>query len=347
MAGRQWKKKYIFIPAILIILTSSILIVCSTTSCFASGEHDNLFSINFVNEKDGWACGYWGTIIHTTDGGKNWVQQKANVDTVLASVFFIDPEYGWIVGSDGTIIHTADGGKSWTSQKSPEKIFLTSVRFVNREKGWAAGENMTILHTADGGKTWSVQFKGEDLIFKAISFSDENNGWVVGEYGYIYHTTDGGKKWVKQAGSFGFSSETGLIEGGTYLFGLAVIDANNAWAVGIDGYVITTSDGGKTWRQINTGAPKVHLFGVAADKTGNIVITGKGLVMASDDNGKTWRTQKLSPPATYGWIYAVTPVGGRTFAACGWGGNVYMQNKADGVWNGINYQLNNMKGVQR
>jgi photosystem II stability/assembly factor-like uncharacterized protein len=291
-------------------------------------KKDDLFSVTFTDEKNGWACGYWGTILHTPDGGKTWVSQKSTTDYPLTSIHFVDPQYGWAVGDGGTILSTKDGGTTWTPQKSPEPIFLMGVYFANRQKGWAVGERMTIIATVDGGATWQTQFKGEDYVLKSVSFADEKNGWAVGEYGFIYHTTDG-KTWKHEAGSFGFSQETGQIVGGNFLFSVTAVDQKTAWAVGIDGYVTMTN--GKTWQTITTCAPKVHLFGIASDKRGNIAIVGKGTLITSSDRGKTWQTPKLTPSIEYGWLYGVS-----AHAAVGGAGAIYTHNNS-GPWTRVTY----------
>ncbi len=226
--------------------------------------YDDLFSAIFPNEKEGWASGRWGCILHTGDGGKTWVRQNTGTDLTLSSVFFMDSKHGWAVGEEGIIIHTKDGGKTWEKQKSPVRFFHMKVHFENPQKGWIASEQTHILYTEDGGKTWSIQFKDQDFILKSISFCDPLHGWAVGEFGFIYHTRNGGKTWEIQAGEYALSVSTGEIEGGTFLFDVVAINPQTAWAVGIDGYVIKTENGGKIWTQVKTGAPKTQLFCVAS-----------------------------------------------------------------------------------
>ena len=39
--------------------------------------NDDLFSVTFPTEKEGWACGRYGTILHTSDGGATWSPQAS------------------------------------------------------------------------------------------------------------------------------------------------------------------------------------------------------------------------------------------------------------------------------
>jgi photosystem II stability/assembly factor-like uncharacterized protein len=286
--------------------------------------YEDLFSVTFPNEKDGWVCGRLGAILHSSDGGKTWVRQNSGVNFTLTSIHFVDIQNGWAVGDEGTIIHTSDGGKTWEKQKSPVPFYHMKVYFASPLKGWVVSEKTHILSTDDGGKTWGIQFKDEDYILKGISFYDSLHGWAVGEYGHIYHTKNGGAEWKKQAGKFEISKENGDIEAGAFLFDVVAIDPQTAWAVGIDGYVTKTTDGGKTWKDVVTGARKTQLFFVRSDKKDTILIGGKGVFLSSSDKGKTWQTPEFKPPITYGWIYEVASRGSSGFVAVGRNGDIYL-----------------------
>jgi len=290
------------------------------------GMSEDLLSASFPTEKEGWVCGRWGTVLHTADGGKTWMLQSSGTENTLVSIHFVDPQNGWAVGEEGTILHTADGGKTWEKQKSPVPHYLMKVYFVTPSKGWIVGERTHILSTVDGGKTWNIQFKDEDFILKSISFCDELHGWAVGEYGFIYHTKDGGVTWKKQAGHFDISETTGGVEGGNFLFDITAIDPQTAWAVGIDGYVIRTLDGGKMWREVKTDAPKTQLFCVASNKAGTVLIGGNGTFLISTDNGKTWKNPKFEPPIIYGWFYGIARLASTEFVAVGWDGSIYLSD---------------------
>jgi photosystem II stability/assembly factor-like uncharacterized protein len=288
--------------------------------------NEDLLSVTFPTEKEGWVCGRWGTVLHTADGGKTWTLQLSGTENTLVSIHFVDPQNGWAVGEEGTILHTADGGKTWEKQKSPVPFYLMKVYFVTPLKGWIVGERTHILSTLDGGKTWNIQFKDEDFILKSVFFCDPYHGWAVGEYGYIYHTKDGGANWRKQAGNFDISEETGTLEGGNFLFDVIAVDPQTVWAVGIDGYVIGTVDGGKTWKEVKTGAPRTQLFCVASNRAGTVLIGGNGTILISTDNGKTWKNPTFEPSIIYGWLYGLARRGPSEFVAVGWEGSIYLSD---------------------
>lgn len=299
---------------------------------------NDLFSVSFPTGNEGWACGRWGVVLHTFDGGRNWLRQESSTDFTLSCICFVDTKYGWAVGDGGIIIKTTDGGITWTRQNGPDqendadKLFYMGVYFANASEGWIVGERTHILHTKDGGETWEIQFSEEDFILKSISFCDEKHGWAVGEYGYIYHTNNGGETWEHQAGMFEYSDESSEIVGGNFLFDVTAVSPQVAWVVGIEGYIAKTEDGGVTWRQVASGVSKRHLFGVSADGKGGVLIVGKTELLVSKDGGDNFKHAKFDPPITYGWLYRITPRGEESYTAVGKQGRIYLSDSNGESW---------------
>ncbi len=334
--GEKWLRAGLLIVALALLLCPPVFSGEGGTSQTKAGEklQEDLLSVSFPSEQQGWACGRWGTILHTDNGGGTWRSQESGTDYTLNSIFFLNKDRGWAVGDGGTIVSTTDGGKKWVKEKVPVKYFLTGVHFVNARQGWIVTEKTHILNTIDGGKTWTIGFEDGDFILKGVSFSDERNGFAVGEYGLIYHTTDGGKTWEKQAGGLGFSEETGEILGGSILFDVHAISAKSAWVAGIDGYVAKTEDAGKTWRQATAGVPNRHIFSIKGDKAKTLLIGGKGVVLFSTDQGQSWHSAKFEPSIQYSWIYKLTSLGNGKYVAVGANGAIYVSADAgpQGVW---------------
>jgi photosystem II stability/assembly factor-like uncharacterized protein len=291
---------------------------------------DDLFSVSFPTAGQGWTCGHRGAVLHTADGGKSWSRQRSGTDYTLSSIFFVDASNGWTVGDGGTILRTYDGGQTWRVQESPVPYFLMDVWFTDALTGWIVTERTTILHTADGGETWDVQFSDGDFILKAVSFADHQNGWAVGEFGYIYHTSDGGQTWEHQAGMFDISDETGEMVGGNFIFDVGAVTPQEAWVVGIDGYVARTVDGGESWQPV-AGAPRTHLFGVHALED-RILVAGDATLIETTDHGATWRDLPIAPTIRYGWLYRLGSRGKDGLVAVGMNGWIYLGYGGEEPW---------------
>ena len=320
----------------LLFITLCLLTPTAVHAQQSRVARDDLFSVSFPTEKEGWACGRYGTILHTSDGGSTWSAQSSGTTFTLSGISFSDAKNGWAVGNEGTIVHTDDGGRTWTKQESPVDHFHMDIIAINPQKGFIASERTHILATTDGGKTWEVRFEDEDYILKSISFCDEQHGWVVGEFGHTYYTGDGGESWEKQAGYYEMDWDTGLIRGDDFLFDVVAVDPKNVWAVGILGTVKRTTDGGETWEKVSLDLPKVQLYSVASDGAGMIVIGGNGLCVVSQDAGATWQPAKFEPTIEYGWIYSVEDLAPGQFAACGDEGVIY-RKRSGGTWQRVDY----------
>jgi len=309
-----------------------LMVVLPAVGWSSADRRQDLFSVSFPTKDLGWICGRWGTIMHTSDGGLQWVGQKSGTDYTLTTVRFVNQNIGWAIGDGGTILHTRDGGKTWSPQNSPVPYFLMGAYFFDENIGWIVTEKTTILYTSNGGKTWKIQFSGPDYILKRIHFCDRNNGWAVGEYGYIYHTGNGGKTWQQQAGGFDISEETGDIIAGNFLFDVLAINPTTAWVVGIDGYIAQTKNGGQSWEQFKDALPSAHLFALKVASGGTMIVAGDALLMTGTPAGHKFQPAKVDSPITYGWLYDITTRGESGFAVVGGCGWIYLSEGRESSW---------------
>jgi hypothetical protein len=213
--------------------------------------------------------------------------------------------------------------------------FHMDVTFFDSKKGFIVSERTHILATRDGGKSWTVQFSDEDYILKAVSFCDADHGWAVGEAGYTYRTSDGGENWEKQGGLYDMD-EYGEIISDPTLFDVVAVDPQTAWAVGIQGVVRKTTDGGQTWERVDIGAGQANLYTVTWLETGGLVIAGKGLCVSSKNGGKAWRKEDFEPKIDYSWLYDIGRAGQGLMVGCGDEGSIY-RKPSGSVWKRVPY----------
>jgi photosystem II stability/assembly factor-like uncharacterized protein len=60
-----------------------------------------LQDISFPDPQNGWAVGGYGTVMHTSDGGKSWEQLARPTTANLTSLAFVSDKVGYIGGSTG------------------------------------------------------------------------------------------------------------------------------------------------------------------------------------------------------------------------------------------------------
>jgi photosystem II stability/assembly factor-like uncharacterized protein len=127
--------------------------------------------------------------------------------------------------------------------------WLTGIEFVSPSQGWAVGQNV-ILATTDGGAHWRVQLSGA-LNLTLVDFVNAQDGWAAGNASLLA-TTDGGAHWTALPEPCPLIRSVHFISPST---GFAVAGGTND--AGFDpampnagGVVLTTTDGGRTWRTL-------------------------------------------------------------------------------------------------
>jgi photosystem II stability/assembly factor-like uncharacterized protein len=69
-----------------------------------------LYGVDFPVPTTGYAVGFNGYILKSTDSGNSWLQQTSGTAAFLKAVDFIDSINGYAVGDGGTILKTTNGG---------------------------------------------------------------------------------------------------------------------------------------------------------------------------------------------------------------------------------------------
>ncbi len=301
-----------------------LVLAVSVHMLTAQPTNSGLYDVAVLDTPTVIVVGGNGTILRTTDGGKNWTQ-KINSAKTFTAVHFIDKNIGWVVGEDGVIRKTTNSGRKWLRLPLNGPT-LQDVFFVNPQIGWVVGVNGVIAKTIDGGESWENQFSGTTGDFESVFFFDADTGWAVGRYPANMKTIDGGKTWLPMqtqdwdflsvffvnaekgwAVGFGQSIALSMNAGKNWTLqtpapsrlgssrGVFFIDEKDGWIVGKDptnlesGRVIATVDSGQTW-QAQIVIPNTTLWGVDfIDRENGWVVGEKGIMLKTSDGGQTWQ----------------------------------------------------------
>ncbi|MCL2657000.1 MAG: YCF48-related protein [Betaproteobacteria bacterium] len=203
-----------------------------------------LTGVSFADQKNGWAVGQWGAILHTTDGGENWTLQRTDTsqDRPLFSVHFFNEREGVAVGLWSLILVTADGGKTWDSVDpgTPPDGGRADRNLFKAFAGpngslFVAAERGAILHSEDRGRTWHyilTDYKGS--FWTGIELKS-GVLLVGGLRGTVYRSADGGQSWSAVASGVK-SSITDFVE-----------TQDKAIGVGLDGVQIESTNQGESF----------------------------------------------------------------------------------------------------
>jgi photosystem II stability/assembly factor-like uncharacterized protein len=264
-----------------------------------------------------WVAGSGGKIVRSDDAGANWQVQSSGTRAHLQSIAAWDAQRAVAVGNEGVVLMTADGGMSWRRIELPAAEVgdkLLRVRALAGGTALAVGTFGAVLKTTDYGATWWRVSKNEDIAWNDVT-ANADAYWIVGEFGRIRVSRDGGTTW-QEAGSPVKSSLTGI----------AFRDARHGVAVGLEGVVLATSDGGREWR-LASRLFKEHLYTVIAHPGGWWMVGDKSWVATGDASGRNWKTQRLGHrELAWHTDIALAPSG------------AYLAGANLGLWDGANWR---------
>jgi len=267
-----------------------------------------LHSVFFVDSLYGWAVGDFGTIIHTSDGGDNWVIQESQTDNEIVNVFFLNKNLGWASAFKysslpyGTLLlKTTDGGQNWISTLYPEEnVFITCILYLDSVNGWMGGRPHSLLKTTNGGTEWQ-QADVDTSVFAFfpvlnIQFYDENYGYACGGMfdiaGVIWRTNNGGEMWYALDPAFAPADEVHQL----HLFdSIHVMGAGGDPDFGYGAALMRTWNGGIDWDYEELGI-QGNAFDVdfRTDAEAWCPLGPQRKLIYSLDSGNTW-TQIPTP----------------------------------------------------
>ena len=144
-----------------------------------------------------------GTILTTSDKGKNWSQQTIGSNS-LRAITHITGSIFQIVGDGGTILRSTDNGATWSHIPPVTTKALNAVAFGSVNVGLAAGEAGTMLKTTDGGLSWAVQANAgiPTRNFYGVAMLGEDTATAVGDSALFRYTNDGTNWKTKKDSNF-------------------------------------------------------------------------------------------------------------------------------------------------
>ena len=267
-----------------------------------------LHDVHFVDSQRAWAVGDRGTILHTMDGGRTWDPQSSTVDCVLRSVFFIDDKQGWVVGEQplpytqrgrGVVLRTDDGGRTWLKERIATLPSLRRVYFQTPKNGFAVGDGSPLFpsgafFSTDGGRSWNPVSVQGLAGWVSACFLPDGGGLFLSPQGQI----------ARCSGLNCSTSRTPLPQ--QRMRDIAVMDDQMAIAVGDQGTVWMSGDGGRSWldfsRQLAKQVDCSHCdFASVACRGDSVWIAGMpgSKIFHSADAGRTWNI---------GWNDSPTPL---------------------------------------
>jgi photosystem II stability/assembly factor-like uncharacterized protein len=300
----------------------------------SSGTQRRLLAVSFYNEQYGYIGTDTSIVLFTRDGGVNWITR---ITGSPASFFIwksvIATDTGRVLvgsGDNHNQAQSTDCGVTWTIEGCQG---VESCSFYNTRIGvylsWADCSKTPIEVydlTTDGGITWVLQSSDiAPLRFYGIAMTDSNAFVCVGNGGAIYkHTFLGPWDPVPSGVSNNLSSAVFLDRLQGVVVGAGVIlktsDGGESWtvvhrgdtlksvvapsadaiyAVGNNGEIMKSVDGGNHWAHLSMKT-NVSLTNAFSLSDSVIIVAGiPGFISRSSDGGNSWSVRRTLPSTSY------------------------------------------------
>ena len=154
-----------------------------------------LLDIWFKNEKEGFAIGAYGMVLHTSDGGSNWddwSDRLGNEDNWhLNAISSVDGNTIYIAGEKGTLFRSQDGGATWSPLPSPyEGSFFGMLVGPGADSLMVFGLQGNMFSSQDQGNSWQEISSPTENSLMAGVFVGDKGVVLVGNSGVILTAKD-------------------------------------------------------------------------------------------------------------------------------------------------------------
>ncbi len=251
-----------------------------------------LYTIQFPTATTGYAAGFDGLVIKTTDGGKSWTPKYARVGlkaSTIQKLQFLDDKIGFVSCSNRSVLKTTDGGATWSMilpDTSSATAYSYGLYFANAATGYVVGQQKAntdiIWRTTDGGATWSFTTGTVLKALRDVAFGSAAKGVAAGDGMKIAYTTDAGVTW-KAATINGLPTSLAAVN----LRKVKFIDADNAVAIGGKA-ILKSADAGATWAYVDSVNTDLYDLNFLATPSGTGFAVGTKFVMKTTNGGASW-----------------------------------------------------------
>ncbi len=261
--------------------------------------------------------GFSGRVLISTDKGETWNDISINTNAYLRDVVYNQSNI-YVLADSSYIFKSSDMGRSW------ENIFhdnfkVSSMAIKPNGEFWISGEQRKLYKSTNEGLSWSLtnSFLQDNL--NSVYFSDRKNGIIVGEKGTMLSTNNYGLDWyrlnfpyeenlqdsyfdgekvilvISLSGKIFKTTDKGLTwevkyqQDGIVLKKISKVHQNLLIAAGDSGIVLTSTDFGETWSQLDRNNFVAQKFTGMSIPSSDFVSIGFGnFIYTSRDTTRTW-----------------------------------------------------------
>ena len=305
----------------------AVAVAESDENVIYAGEGENTMRGNVSEGIDG--------IWRSNDGGRSWFNLGLKNARHITNIIIHprNPDMVWVSVSghlfgpseDRGVYKTIDGGKTWRKvlysgnaqagaidlvmePNNPQTLYASTWHVIRTPYSLeSGGEGSALWKSTDGGETWTSLMnkkgipKNETIGIIGVTVSatnpDKLYAMIECKSKGLYMSEDAGETWTKQTDNADVSQRS-------WYFYKVFCDPKNENLV----YVLNvgmhkSSDGGKTFTEINTPHGDHHDLWIDPNDPNRMIVADDGGGQTSFDGGNNWSTYNNQPTAQ---IYRVT-----------------------------------------
>ena len=157
-----------------------------------------------------------------------------------------------LIGGRG-VLRSTDGGNTFSRVRAR---IVAAARLFNVDRAGGrvfAYGSKNIVASSDRGRTWTKVLRPRKALLASLDFVSARTGFVLGQDGQVFKTRTGGRRWRDLSG-VGSDDATGMSFSSASRGYLTL----SRFGDDASGYVLRTTDGGRTWRPqlVSSGEPE-------------------------------------------------------------------------------------------
>lgn len=273
-------------------------------------------------------AGRAGALARTSDAGRSWRAVNVSTSADVVDAVFLGVSRGYVVDSLGAVLRTDNGGVSWRFLDTGTTTRPRDLHAINESTILLAGPK-GVLRSSDGGETFAAT--GNRAFRRAAISTIDTAGSLLYAYGskLAFVSKNGGQTWTRAktpkkaksikvldmiSAKIGFALDTKSelwttstagrkwtrveTTGSGFVSSMAFGDRLTGYLTSIDGRVLMTSNGGKTWSRQYPYYDGVNYYpmriAAPSGKSAFVLVEGTNRVFATSSAGVFGEASKLT-----------------------------------------------------
>jgi photosystem II stability/assembly factor-like uncharacterized protein len=268
-------------------------------------------------------------IWRTDDGGRSWkhIGLKDSRHIIRVIIHPKNPDIVWVAAighlfgpnEERGVFKTVDGGKTWKKvlyvnnqtgcsdlimePGNPSVLYAGTWRILRTPYSLeSGGEGSGIWKSTDGGETWKNISASKGFpkglwgivgVTVSPSNTDKVYALIENKDGGLYVSNDAGESWTLQ------SSDNNIRQRAWYYTKVFVDPKNENLVYVLNVNFLKSTDGGKTFRNVNTPHGDHHDLWIDPSNGSRMVIADDGGAQVTFDGGNDWSTYENQPTAQF------------------------------------------------